>query len=246
VGRLALTPAGWFSGVLAIAYSHLGDVTDVSMMLGGVVLFAAAPTTAFILAVYTARAGHRSGRIAVAVSGLLLLATLVFLTWVSWWAGLPVTGAAAVLVLTWLLSRKIAGVVSGLLLLAILLFSAWKTGGWINVTVIAVMAVAAVLVSAWVRSRIKPPPGPDGAQREEQPPPAPAAPGASGRASQVHPAWPSSWHRTGQHKRSSRTSQTSGQALYPERAVVHHRVRLACLAGADAVADVAWRAASGP
>ena len=38
---MALTPAGWFCGLLAIAYSHLGDVTDVSMMIGGVVLFAA-------------------------------------------------------------------------------------------------------------------------------------------------------------------------------------------------------------
>jgi len=54
-------------------------------------------------------------------------------------------------------SRRIAVVVSGLLLLAILLFSAWKTGGWINVAGIAVMAVAAVLVFAWVRSRNKPP-----------------------------------------------------------------------------------------
>ena len=72
---VALTPVGWFYGFLAFAYSHLGDVTDVGMMTGGVVLFAAAPTSAFILAVYAARAGHRSGKIAVMVSGLLLLAT---------------------------------------------------------------------------------------------------------------------------------------------------------------------------
>ena len=26
---VALTPAGWFYGLLAFAYSHLGDVTDV-------------------------------------------------------------------------------------------------------------------------------------------------------------------------------------------------------------------------
>jgi hypothetical protein len=32
-------------------------------------LFVAAPTSAFILAVYAARAGHRSGKIAVVVSG---------------------------------------------------------------------------------------------------------------------------------------------------------------------------------
>jgi hypothetical protein len=99
----ALTPVGWFYGFLAFAYSHLGDVTDAGMMTGGVALFAAAPTSAFILAVYAARAGHRSGKIAVIMSGLLLLALFVF--------------------------------------------SARQSGGWINVAVIAVMAVVAVLVS---------------------------------------------------------------------------------------------------
>ena len=118
---VGLTPAGWFWGFLAIAYSHLGDVTDASMMLGGVALFAAAPVSAFILAVYTARAGHRSGKIAVAISGLLLLATLGFLTWVYWWAGLPVSGVAVVLILAWMRSLRIAVAVSGLLLLALLL-----------------------------------------------------------------------------------------------------------------------------
>ena len=178
---VGLTPAGWFYGFMAIAYSHLGDVTDRNMMFGGIVLFAAAPTIAFILAIYTARAGHRSGKIAVMVSGLLLLATLVVLTLVYWWVGLPVTGVVAVLVLAWMLSRKIAVAVSGLLLLALLLVSAWLYGGWINVAVIAVLAVAAVLGFAWVRSHIKPPPGPDGAQREEGSPAAAAPPAAPGR-----------------------------------------------------------------
>jgi len=168
---VALTPVGWFYGFLAIAYSHLGDVTDVSMMTGGVVLFVIAPTSAFILAVYAARAGHRSGKIAVIVSGLLLLATLVVLTLVFWWVGLPVTAVVAVLVLAWVRSRRIAVAVSGLLLLAILAFSGWLSGGWINVAVIAVMAVVTVLVFAWARSRNKPPPGPDGAQGEERAPP---------------------------------------------------------------------------
>jgi hypothetical protein len=152
---VGLTPVGWFYGFMAIAYSHLGDVTDRNMMFGGVVLFAVAPTIAFILAVYTARAGHRSGKIAVMVSGLLLLATLVVLTLVYWWVGLPVTGVVAVLVLAWVLSRRIALLVSGLLLLAILLVSAWLSGGWINVAVIAVTAVVAVPVFARARSRIK-------------------------------------------------------------------------------------------
>jgi membrane-associated HD superfamily phosphohydrolase len=140
---------------MAIAYSHLGDVTDRDMMFGGVVLFAVAPTIAFILAVYAARAGHRSGKIAVIASGLLLLATLVVLTVVYWWVGLPVTGVVAVLVLAWVLSRRIAVVLSGLLLLAILLVSAWLSGGWINVAVIAVIAVVSVPVFAWLRSHFK-------------------------------------------------------------------------------------------
>jgi hypothetical protein len=152
---VGLTPVGWFYGFMAIAYSHLGDVTDRDMMFGGVVLFAVAPTIAFILAVYAARAGHRSGKIAVIVSGLLLLATLVVLTLVYWWVGLPVTGVVAVLVLAWVLCRRIAVVVSGLLLLAILLVSAWLYGGWVNVAGVAVMAVVIVPVFAWTRSRSK-------------------------------------------------------------------------------------------
>ena len=146
-----LTPVGWFYGGLAVAYSHLGDVTDVSMMLGGLVLFVVAPTSAFILAVYAARAGHRSGKIAVIVSGLLLLATIVatlLFNGESWpaspgWIGVAVAAVVAVLVLAWVLSCRIGVVVSGLLLLALLLFSAWLDGGWINVTVTAVMAVVA-------------------------------------------------------------------------------------------------------
>ncbi|HEX6525969.1 MAG TPA: hypothetical protein VF070_39045, partial [Streptosporangiaceae bacterium] len=152
---VGLTPVGWFYGFMAIAYSHLGDVTDRDMMFGGVALFAIAPTIAFILAVYAARAGHRSGTIAVVVSGLLLLATLVVLTVVYWWVGLPVTGVVAVLVPAWVLSRRIAVVVSGLLLLAILVVSAWLVGRWINVAVIAVMAVVTVPVFAWARSGFK-------------------------------------------------------------------------------------------
>jgi hypothetical protein len=152
---VGLTPVGWFYGFMAIGYSHLGDVTDRDMMFGGVVLFAVAPTIAFILAVYAARAGHRSGKIAVMVSGLLLLATLVVLTLVYWWVGLAVTGVVAMLILAWALSRRIAVVMSGLLLLAVLLVSALFSGGWINVAVIAVMAVAALLIFARARSRIK-------------------------------------------------------------------------------------------
>ena len=191
---VALTPVGWFYGFLSLAYSHLGDVTDVSMMTEGVVLFVTAPTSAFILAVYAARAGHRSGKIAVIVSGLLLLGTLVFLTLAFWWVGLPVTAAVAALVLAWVRFRRIAVVVSGLLLLAILAFSAWLSGGWVNVAVIAVMAVVAVLVFVWARSRSKPPPGPDGAQREEGSPAATAPPGPAPHRDPARPVPPAHHH----------------------------------------------------
>ena len=165
---VALTPVGWFYGSLAFAYSHLGDVTDVGMMTGGVALFAAAPTSAFILAVYAARAGHRSGTIAVIVSGLLLLATLVvtvvFALMNGQWIGQAVAMAmvVAVLVLTWVLSRRIAVVMSGLLLLTLLIVSGWHSGGWANVAAIAAMAMVAVLGFAWAHVRKKPsPPGPN-------------------------------------------------------------------------------------
>ena len=153
---VALTPVGWFSGALAVAYSHLGDVVDVNQMLEGVLLFAAAPTSAFILAVYAARAGHRSGKIAAIVSGLLLLGTVVVILLYGGWIGLGVAAVAAVLVLAWVLFRRIATVLSGLLLLAVLLWAAWLHGGWINVAGAAVLAVVAVLAFAWARSRGKP------------------------------------------------------------------------------------------
>jgi hypothetical protein len=109
---VALTPVGWFYGFLAFAYSHLGDVTDVGMMAGGIALFAAAPTSAFILAAYAARAGHRSGKSAVVVSGLLLLVTIavtfVFALMNGQWMGQAVAMAVvvAVLVLAWARSRR--------------------------------------------------------------------------------------------------------------------------------------------
>ena len=94
---------------MAIAYSHLGDVTDRNMMLGGVVLFAVAPTIAFILAVYATHAGHRSGKIAVIASGLLLLAILLVSAWLSGgWinaAVIAVMAVVAVPVFAWAGSR---------------------------------------------------------------------------------------------------------------------------------------------
>ena len=130
---VALTPVGWFYGALAAAYSHLGDVVDVNQMITGVLLFVAAPSSAFILAVHAARAGHRSGKIAVIAAGLLLLATIVVTLLYGGWIGLAVTAVVAVLVLAWVRSRRIAVAVSGLVLLAALIFGAWQSGGWINV-----------------------------------------------------------------------------------------------------------------
>ena len=68
-------------------------------------LFAEAPAAAVVLAIHAARAGQRSGRIAVVVSGLLLLATIVVLTLVTWWIGLAVTAVVAVLVFAGARSR---------------------------------------------------------------------------------------------------------------------------------------------
>jgi len=165
---VALTPVGWFCGVLAIAYSHLGDVTDVGMMTEGVVLFITPSTSAFILAVYAARARRRSGKVALILSRLLLLAPIVVMLMYGGWVGLAVAAVIAVLVLAWMRFRRIAVVLSGLLLLAVLAFSAWQGGGWFNIAGIAVMAVVAVLVFAWARSRHKSPvagPGRGGLRR---------------------------------------------------------------------------------
>ena len=60
-------------------------------------LLVAAPATAVVLAIRAARARYRSGRIAVVVSGLLLLATLV-LTLLSGRIGLVVLAVVTVLV----------------------------------------------------------------------------------------------------------------------------------------------------
>jgi hypothetical protein len=74
-------------------------------------------------------------KIAMVVSGLLVLATLpatfVFTLMNGEWIGLAVAMVAAVAVLgfAWALSRRIAVMISGLLLLGLLVFSAWQSGG---------------------------------------------------------------------------------------------------------------------
>lgn len=82
-------------------------------------LFITPSTSAFILAVYAARARRRSGKVALILSGLLLLATI-----------------------------DVRAADPGRTFL-----SAWQSGGWFNVAGIAVIAVVAVLVFAWARSR---------------------------------------------------------------------------------------------
>jgi hypothetical protein len=77
---VALTPVGWALGIVLAFLSGEGEaegVGPVALGMLGVLLFVAAPAIAVILAVRAARAGPRSGRPAVVVSGLLLLATLV-------------------------------------------------------------------------------------------------------------------------------------------------------------------------
>ncbi len=116
VGRLAaeawiaaaLTPAGWALGIYLAFLSGEGEarrIGTVTLGISGVLLFVAAPATAVILAVRAARAGHRSGRIALAVSGSLLLATL-FLTLLLGWLGLVVTAVVVMLVLVWARPRN--------------------------------------------------------------------------------------------------------------------------------------------
>jgi hypothetical protein len=100
---VALTPAGWVLGIVLAFLSGEGEAKGtglVSAGILGVLLFAAAPATAVVLAVQAARAGHRSGRIAEMVSGSLLVATLV-LTLLLGWIGLVVTAVVAVLVFVW-------------------------------------------------------------------------------------------------------------------------------------------------
>ncbi len=40
---VGLTPAGWFYGLLAVAYSHLGDVTDVTAPGGHSIILKQSP-----------------------------------------------------------------------------------------------------------------------------------------------------------------------------------------------------------
>ena len=105
---VALTPAGWMLGIFLAFLSGEGEakgVGPVTVGILGVLLFAAVPATAVVLAVKAARAGHRSGRIALVVSGSLLAATL-FLTLLLGWIGLVVTAVVAVLVSAWARPRS--------------------------------------------------------------------------------------------------------------------------------------------
>ncbi len=97
---MALTPAGWVLGIVLAFLSGEGDakgIGPVTLGLLGVLLFVVAPATAVALAVKTARARHRFGKIAEIVSGSLLVATLC-LTLLLGWVGLIVTAVVALLV----------------------------------------------------------------------------------------------------------------------------------------------------
>ncbi len=100
---VALTPVGWALGIVLAFLSGEGDAKGagpVTLGILGVLLFVVAPATAVVLATRTARAGHRSGKAAVTVSGALLLATLV-LTLLLGRIGLIVAALVAVLVFLW-------------------------------------------------------------------------------------------------------------------------------------------------
>ncbi len=105
---VALTPAGWVSGIVLALLSGEGGAKGagpVTVGLLGVLLFVAGPATAVVLAVQAARAGHRSGRIAEMVSWSLLVATLV-LTLLLGWIGLVVTAVVTALVFAWARPRN--------------------------------------------------------------------------------------------------------------------------------------------
>lgn len=105
---VALTPVGWVLGIVLVFLSGEGEakgIGPVTLGILGILLFVAAPATAVVLAVKAARAGHRSGRIAVIVSGSLLLASLV-LTLLLGRIGLIVVAVVTVLVLVWARPRN--------------------------------------------------------------------------------------------------------------------------------------------
>ena len=104
---MALTPVGWVIGmVLAFLTGEGWGAGPVIVGLLGIFLFAAAPATAVVLAVKAARAGHRSGRIAVAVSGSLLAVAALCLPLLFGLIGLVVTAVVAVLVFVWARPRN--------------------------------------------------------------------------------------------------------------------------------------------
>jgi hypothetical protein len=105
---VASTPLGWALGIVLAFVSGEGEargIGPVTVGILGVLLFVAVPAAAVVLAVRAARAGYRSGRTAVAVSGSLLLVTL-FLTLLLGPLGLVVTAVAAVLVFVGVRSRN--------------------------------------------------------------------------------------------------------------------------------------------
>ena len=100
---VALTPAGWVLGIVLVFLSgegEAGGIGPAAVGVSGILLFVAAPATAVVLAVRAARAGIRSGRIAVTASGSLLFATCV-LTLLLGWTGLIVVAVVTMLIFAW-------------------------------------------------------------------------------------------------------------------------------------------------
>jgi hypothetical protein len=117
---IGLTPLGWIVGLipgfgigLIESYGQEGEHAGPLLWLIFEMLWLAAPTVAVSLAIRAARAGSRSGKIALGVAGVLLLATMAFFvmaavngfpgTWITvLTAGVAVAGAVG---LTWRTGR---------------------------------------------------------------------------------------------------------------------------------------------
>ncbi len=107
---IALTPAGWALGVVTYLIGVGGTLTIGLLSLNpetwGILLGVAVPVVAVVLAAQAARAGHRSGRRAVLVSGALLLVTLALALLLVPLIGLTAVAVVTVLVIVWARTRN--------------------------------------------------------------------------------------------------------------------------------------------
>ncbi len=107
---IALIPAAWLLGVIAYLAGTGGTLTigllSLDPVTWAILLAVAVPVVAVVLAVQAARAGHRSGRRAVLVSGTLLLVTLALALLLVPLIGLTAVAVITVLVIVWARTRS--------------------------------------------------------------------------------------------------------------------------------------------